>query len=764
MIIILYTQLNQNTIATCTGLPEAERYHAFQRLLPLLKKYGEIRLIESPAFDVDSVFDEAQTEGRSCVFLSFTPPHLLTVGLKCPTIAVFDWAYDTVPDQTREGDPRHNWRWVFEQIAGVITHSASAAEVLRNAAPENFPIAVAPLPVWDRCHNYRSNAVSAFKQVSPKLNSAVIDTQCFKLNELAPVYFQQHQNAIIIRNDSVLSRTQSLLRSLFNTTVYAGSAVRTVRQTCSTNLLCESPLKTWREAIISRYTLSARQISAGKLSLKGVIYTAILNPFDPRSLFHDTVTAFCKALGTQSDAILIVSLFHRDLQSVLHKYVYELYKLQPFSCRVILCFDELDQHSRELLIKASTYIVHVSRGEGQCLPLMEFMSAGKPAIAQPITAMRDYINADTGFPFESGWEITWWPHDPQSALCARHARVNWETLLLAYKHSYTIACESPESYTRLCINAARQMKILCSAEVVDNSLRDFFKSPRLYKQVHESHAFAATYQPAQTTAADPRAVGLVDAFRNGWFNRAKGELCKDFTIRPEDIVFDLGCGDGSATLFAASIGAHVIFSDTDSAKMENLVRQVRQSIAASYRALVADAAEIALPEKSVSRVIAMEVLEHLETPQQTLAELVRIGKRGALYLLTVPEEKSERVQQALAPAAHFEAPNHIQIFSSSAFETMIRTAGLIIESRQSAGFYWALWFSFYWAAQQTDNHAYDLDNTIPTLDQIQPPYPELLLSWARTWQLLIDLPEGDRVRKALDEFMPKTRVIIARKP
>ena len=40
----------------------------------------------------------------------------------------------------------------------------------------------------------------------------------------------------------------------------------------------------------------------------------------------------------------------------------------------------------------------------------------------------------------------------------------------------------------------------------------------------------------------------------------------------------------------------------------------------------------------------------------------------------------------------------------------------------------------------------------------------LMESWARTWQDLLDQPEGLAIKQTLDRFIPKSQVIIARKP
>jgi hypothetical protein len=43
------------------------------------------------------------------------------------------------------------------------------------------------------------------------------------------------------------------------------------------------------------------------------------------------------------------------------------------------------------------------------------------------------------------------------------------------------------------------------------------------------------------------------------------------------------------------------------------------------------------------------------------------------------------------------------------------------------------------------------------------PEAPVLASWSQTWQALIQTRKGDEIRRTLDEFMPKSQVIVARK-
>ncbi|WP_263147278.1 methyltransferase domain-containing protein [Pseudomonas sp. RIT-PI-AD] len=287
-------------------------------------------------------------------------------------------------------------------------------------------------------------------------------------------------------------------------------------------------------------------------------------------------------------------------------------------------------------------------------------------------------------------------------------------------------------------------------------LRTLFRSPASVPEplpAPVEPAPAVTEAPAPSVAAPeaealPDDPTLTDAYLSGWFHRDSGELFEGFPIQAEDSVLDIGCGDGPFAQFCAGRGAEVIFADIDAAKVAAVETLLRQSPARAVLPLVTDADPLPLPDARVNKIIAMEVLEHVDDPQRFMAELVRVAKPGALFLLTVPDPLGESVQRDLAPPAYFEKPNHIRVFGRDEFERLVLDAGLVIERRAAYGFYWSVWWFFFWACKQ----------------DLSPPWHPLLENWTRTWNTLLSLPDGPRIKRALDQAMPKSQAIIARKP
>src|SRR5690348_16369104 len=177
---------------------------------------------------------------------------------------------------------------------------------------------------------------------------------------------------------------------------------------------------------------------------------------------------------------------------------------------------------------------------------------------------------------------------------------------------------------------------------------------------------------------------------------------------------------------------------------------VKQTPARSFRGLAGERVTQDLPDGMATVVLAQEVLDHIPTPSATLAELVHIDRRGARYLISVPDPASERLMRAVAPAWYFERPGHINVFEREAFDDLIESAGLTIERRVLSGAYWSIWWTLRWA---TGKH----------VEPRSLAQPAVLRHWNRAWKHLESTPQGRAAIQSLDDALPKSQVVIARK-
>jgi SAM-dependent methyltransferase len=247
-------------------------------------------------------------------------------------------------------------------------------------------------------------------------------------------------------------------------------------------------------------------------------------------------------------------------------------------------------------------------------------------------------------------------------------------------------------------------------------------------------------------------VGLRDQIREGWFNGKTGELTKGVRVRSTDTVIDVGCGEGGIIGFCAGQGAEVIFVDMDEKRLAETEARIRVSPAHAYRAILSQCDPIPLPDATGDLVICTEVLEHVPDPIQFLGELIRVAKPGGRIIVTVPDARSEQFLAATAPAYYFQEPNHIRTFSADDFRSLVLDAGLQIESQQSIGCFWSMYLTLSWLTAAPEPEG-PIDNPHPITDH-----------WVRLWQEVQAQPQGDKVRSALNELLPRTQVIVARKP
>jgi glycosyltransferase involved in cell wall biosynthesis len=218
---------------------------------------------------------------------------------------------------------------------------------------------------------------------------------------------------------------------------------------------------------------------AAPLHLEGVIYTSVFNPRDGRKNWHEMMCAFVLTLREQADATLIFKLTHHDPELAFEDMLKTIYRLTPFKCRILLILGYLDDPDYERMVDATSFALNASAGEGQCLPLMEFMSAGKPAIASRNTALLDYVSDENSFPVESSLEPWCWPHDPRQAFRTRRHRIDFSSLMRAYDDSYRMAKDDPARYARMSQAANRDLKAHCAQDVIEARLREFLNLPRL---------------------------------------------------------------------------------------------------------------------------------------------------------------------------------------------------------------------------------------------------------------------------------------------
>jgi glycosyltransferase involved in cell wall biosynthesis len=419
MVIIIYSAESGKSITATLGRPEYSYYFISKAFRAVLRRLAYVIETSNPENEVDVIYDKCRSMGEACLFLSFSPPYKTVTGLKCPTISVFAWEFTTIPTDLFAGDQRNDWRNVLYQHGCAITHSSFSVRAVRKTMGSDFPVWSIPAPVWD-------DYVKLYKKEKTSAQSSGFD-----------LTFEGHFID-------------------FN-----GCDAPSVPEETRKGFIAERSLPKHDEPV--------------KVHLNGIIYTALFNAKDGRKNWQDLVAGFVWAFRNSEDVTLVLKVIYPDLGKARGIVTDELFKLVPFKCRVVILDGYLNDTEYARLIQQSAYVVNTSRGEGQCLPLMESMSAGKPAISPAHTAMEDYINENNAFVVRSSAERTFWPHDPRQALRTTRYRLNWESLYDAYLESYQIAKHDPARYSRMSRSAVESLQRYCSKALVEERLKSVLR-------------------------------------------------------------------------------------------------------------------------------------------------------------------------------------------------------------------------------------------------------------------------------------------------
>ncbi|WP_138733635.1 class I SAM-dependent methyltransferase [Modestobacter excelsi] len=154
-------------------------------------------------------------------------------------------------------------------------------------------------------------------------------------------------------------------------------------------------------------------------------------------------------------------------------------------------------------------------------------------------------------------------------------------------------------------------------------------------------------------------------------------------VRPGMRVLDLGCGEGRHAFEAYRRGASVLAVDWGQSEVATTAEWLG-AIAAAGEAPTGATAGVArgdlralpVPDASVDRVIASEVLEHIPDDRTALAEIARVLRPGGRVAISVPRYGPERICWALSDSYHANEGGHIRIYRGDQLWERLAGAGL----------------------------------------------------------------------------------------
>lgn len=481
---ILYSDINERSISSNLGVPEYSYYFVLKAYRRALETFASVHCVQAEE-EIAPLQARLADEGKECVVLVFAPPHKAPIDLPCQTLCVVAWEYDTIPDTAWDDEPRHDWRYVFARHGAVITLSSHTRRAVKAAMGEDFPVLVLPAPLWEQFESQRQagRRTPVCEPTTLEIRGSIIDTHLLGLSAdglIAPILepIAPTVEATAAEPEAVVPPELTLSRRWLISKHYLrlwyreaasdlvprriAMAVAQRRAAKRPAAVIAEPPQVLQEAMPEAEEHPQAILPASdqlvSTPIEGVVYTSVFNPDDGRKNWEQLVTAFCWAFRETADATLVLKITQRDLSVYYVRMLTLLSQLSPFKCRVLVLHGFLEDEQFGRLFSATSFYVNFSRCEGLCLPLMEFLACGRPAIAPAHTAMADYVDESLALVIPAGHEHSVWPQDSRILYRTLRHRPDWGALMRAYQESYRIARQQPARYEAMSRAALARMR------------------------------------------------------------------------------------------------------------------------------------------------------------------------------------------------------------------------------------------------------------------------------------------------------------------
>ncbi|HTU16482.1 MAG TPA: glycosyltransferase [Gemmataceae bacterium] len=436
------------------GMPGYSYDLVAQLFVPLLARWGEVIPVARQTEALETAARAALNRGCCPVHVSFVACQDMVFTSSAPNVIVPAWEFPDVPAEAFDGNPRNNWVATANRCDLVLVGGQFTVEAFQRAGIRT-PIRIVPVPTPEEYfHLPRWSAENRTRIACPAYVFPHPDVPSHELWDAPeaddPTGSLTEQGA----RACSLGRAWEDNYELFLPPLFT-QAVRFM----TTRLGADR----WRAYV--------RNCRRDELELSGVVYTSIFSPRDGRKNWQDLLSGFLFALHDRDDATLLVKLITRERLMVEH--VLEFYRTVGLlhRCKVVFITDYLPHEQMLDLVRASSYYLTTTRAEGNCLPLMNYLAAGRPGISPCHTAISDYFGDDIGLTVPWQPEPATWPQDSRARIKTTWARLDWPALVQRLRESYLLARQDRRAYDARAERGQQRMRTRVSVESVWAQLR-----------------------------------------------------------------------------------------------------------------------------------------------------------------------------------------------------------------------------------------------------------------------------------------------------
>ena len=433
-----------------------------QLFIPLLARWGEVIPVPDPEQNLEAEASKARRRGLEPVHVSFLPFQDVCLAKSVPNVVVPAWEFPDVPNHEFDGNPQNNWVITANRCEMVLVGGPFTKRTFEKGGIEG-PIRIVPvvtpdgyfaLPAWDAARR----TIDCPAYVFPPSRSIA-----------APV--SRPEVEVEEERVSLKQLGKSLERSVRNASkLILGSGFHRRLTQRFENAFRSYKRRAKRAATRSRLRLPYPRCSS--LELSGVVYTSIFNPDDGRKNWQDLLTGFLYALRDCEDATLVVKFITQSPSSVARIVNYYRGRDIPHRCKLAFVCDFLSDEQMHKLAEASTYYLQTTRAEGNCLPLMNYLAAGRPGISPAHSAIGDYFDDQMGYVVQSHPEPAAWPQDPRLRLRTSWGRLVWPSLVEQIRNSYEMAKNDRTAYDAVSARCRSKMLDWAGREAVAGRLQE----------------------------------------------------------------------------------------------------------------------------------------------------------------------------------------------------------------------------------------------------------------------------------------------------